>query len=389
MKKQVINLMMTLAIVFGLSVSAMAQNDGEFPDQTYELAIGSSANFDVDSVAGNTYAWVVYEAAITHTVGATTGLADASGKTTIANPTWASTDIKFYGMPDTDNLFVVEVTEAEPVADGGCSTVRRFYVSVFDFDIEVVAFNVNYDFITMPDLSVPTDAVFTALDTIALEDCNSWSGDVVSNYISDALIQSMQADSTNNASIGENKYTDSYFAIRTTIQGTSTFSDYRARFQWSMDTLNDASIYQIEVVDGPAMFASESASPVTLWTSGAFNAAIDNANLTDWADGTFNSNKTMYIPKQASDPTSVISLVRVRTHNLAGEPDMQFNMKIDRLQLEKSDSGTDDRYNNGEKFNNETNTADTEVARLDTKRDISASITVRQSPETTIIDVTD
>jgi len=377
MKKQLFSFLMVLALVVLAGTSAFAQA-GLTPGNTYEIAIGSSATFEVASQTGNTYDWDVFELASDHIVGAAKTASVDGSKVTIASPTSNSTLITFYAMPSGTNVFVVEVKEQESAANGSCSTVRRFYVSLFNFDVQVIALSANVD--AAP--ATPAGTAFTG-SYPALAECNSWSGDVIKNTIDSLMLASMRADSVDNPTNGHSKYTDSYFAIRLYLEGGASLANYRSRFQWSMDsTSTSTSIYSMSVVNGPARFISENGSAD--WNSSGTTAAI--ATPTAWADANFSTEQTMYIPRQTGT-AEAISVVRVRTHNLAGAADMKFNMKIDRVQLEKD--ATAGTYNNGEKYNNHTNAASTTVARLDGSKDISSSITIRQSPATAIIDVVD
>jgi hypothetical protein len=347
-----------------------------YPNATYEIAIGSSATFTVPVQGTNTYEWDVFELASTHVVGAPDAATVVGTKVTLSAATANSTIATFYAMPESGNLFVVQVTETEPAGSGSCSTVRRFYVSLFNFDIQVIALAAN--------TGVPATPLGTAFSGSfpELAECNSWSNTVIKNEIDSLMLTSMRADSVNNPTDSDLKYTDSYFAVRLYVEGGASLANYRSRFQWSMDSTSaSTSIYEIEVVDGPARFAAEGGSDI--WASAGPTAAITTP--TAYAAGTFDGNQTFYIGNVSA--TEAISVIRVRTHNLAGVADMEFNMKIDRVQLERDATGG--TYNNGDKYNVNTNAAATDVARLDDNKDISFPIVIRQSPATPVIDVLD
>jgi hypothetical protein len=391
MKKQLINLMMTLAIVFGLSVSAMAQ--GLQVDSPYEIAIGATANFEVGANANSSFEWDVFELADDHTEGAadpgTTVDGDGSGandKVTISSPTSNSTDIRFYEMQSDNTLFVVQCTETGASAQGSCTTIRRFYAAVFDFDIDVVALAANVSTLPVGGEATPAAPTDWSVDYPTLSECNSWSGDVVQNWLDSTWIRSMHvnSDSLNNATDTEPKYTDSYFAVRLTVDGAN-FQNYKARFQWSMDSTADASIYEMRVVSGSALFSGQSGD--AFWTAGGLDQAITVPG--SYIDDTYTTDQTMYVPHAATSATETVHIIRVRTHNLAGESAMKFNMKIDRLQLEKDAAEATTDYNNGEKYNAETSAGTDGLARLDGTKDISHSITISQSPATAIIGIDD
>jgi hypothetical protein len=374
MKKQFSYLVMMLAMMILAGTSAMAQ--GLYPTDTYEIAVGSSATFAVDDNSTNsTYVWDVCELAATSAVGTTfsTSVNDAtSGKVIIDTPTAYSTSIKFFDAQETDNIFVVECTETET---GGCSTVRRFYVTVFNFEVEVLSLG--------EDSTEPTDwATTDAAESL----CNSWSGSVVKNTMDAAFVATMRQDSVNNATDLTGKYTYTYFAVRMTLTGAS-LQNYKWRFQYSMPAASALYMYEIAAVTTGPTFISQSGDANWVATT-TTNLTAPTAYVSATADN-YSTTQTIYVPHNSADVATAIYVFRVSTHNLLGAADMIYDVKIDRVQLEKdSDVATVD-YNNGEKYNTDTESSTTGLARLDGVNDITAKTTIDQSPATEIITITD
>lgn len=366
---------MVLALVVLAGTSAMAQA-GLTPAVTYEVAMGSTATFSVnDNSTNSTYAWDVFELATAHVVGAADGASVAATKVSIATPTAYTTTIKFYDDPAAGNLFVVQCTETE-TATGTCSTKRRFYVSVFDFDVQVIALGTSN--------TPPADATAWGVAATVQADCNSWSGDVIKNSLNSVMAAAMYADSVNNATNTELKLTDTYFAVRIHLTG-ATLNNYKTRIQWSMPSAANLEIYAIEALDATATgpkFSAEAGT--TTWTAANANSAITEP--TAYVGDVYNSEQTIYFPKTASADTEVVKVFRVRTHNLLGASDMVYDVRVDRVQLEKT---AETAYNNGEKVHASTTPAVTTLARLDTNKDNTETTTIRQSPATQIIGVAD
>lgn len=364
MKKQLFSLMMAFALVVGLSVTAMAQT-GMTPATAYEVAIGFSTDFSVTPNATSSFTWGVGELAAGHTVGA--ALTTGSTKVTITNGATATATIRFNQAPDAGNIFVVQCIEQE-TSDGGCSTIRRFYVSVFNFDVEVIALGTS--------TTMPTGAAWLAAQS-AKTTCNSWDNTVVKNTMDAAAVAAMHQDSVNNPTDADPKVTDSYFALRVHVDGSS-LDRYKARINWSMPGATNISIYSINVESGAAGFSSEggaaawTATPTTALTAPTTESSV------------FNTQQTLYLNAAATAVTELTYLFKVTTHNLLGQSDMVYDVRVDRIQLEKA--GVDTDYNNGEKV---TATSAEVTGKLDGVNDITSTTTIYQTPATSIIDIAD
>lgn len=131
MKKQFINVMMTLAIVFGLSVSAMAQN-GLTPATAIWHLPGSTHSLTVDAThTGTTFAWT---ASSVDCDGITAGTNTAPDITT------ANAAACVFSYPaDAAGIYRFLVTET--ATDGGCTTVREFFTAIMDVNVVVIASN--------------------------------------------------------------------------------------------------------------------------------------------------------------------------------------------------------------------------------------------------------
>lgn len=130
MKKQVINLMMTLAIVFGLSVSAMAQNDAttNASNSRYIMITGSTHTFSITRTEEDSdIEWSLVAEASQSATG--TATADDDEYTI----TWDENAAGNYYVQ------VVETRDGITCAN----TTRRFYINILDFDVWVYASDVS------------------------------------------------------------------------------------------------------------------------------------------------------------------------------------------------------------------------------------------------------
>lgn len=154
MKKQVINLMMTLAIVFGLSVSAMAQSNTVLDPDT--IFAGSAKTFAVSLTSGNYYAWNVLDVtSVTTTVTtypyeytatAASEVNDVSSATSANAENNNSFSTQF--LESAAGLYAIRVTEEGRSNTEGntyCTTVRDFFVYIVSFDVRVYACDINGD----------------------------------------------------------------------------------------------------------------------------------------------------------------------------------------------------------------------------------------------------
>lgn len=368
MKKQLFSLMMAFALVMGLSVGAWAQlADGLTPGTARSQAVGSVHSYTIDN--GTTYSWAVYDATVGHTVGqgieaavfeAAAGISyrfspDMSGGAGGASDN-AIAYVQWLATPAL-GIYVIEGT-----ANGAsCSTVRRFYVSVFDFDIEVFLSDI---------LGAGTKAT-EAADTR----CNSWGGDVVVNTVSGVDIAGMNTATINNPSDNEGKYTDYYFKVVNTYTGLTAqtdVDDIKWKFQIDMPAVSGMSIMSIETMalsEGAVTFGAPSLATGTLNLIGGTTTAEE----TDITDGT---NNWVYVASADANADNKIELlIRVRMHNRGGAADMISNIQASNAALEIV--GADDTaYNDGLEVTDLTN-------------NLSQTVTIQQSPATSVIVIGD
>lgn len=360
MKKQIFTLMTVLAMIIMAGSSAFAQ-DGLAPSTVKWVIEGSTSTFSVPVLGTNTYSWTVFEYDFDDTnVGINTGLTDVSAsKVTIGTPTAASTTVKFYAAPGTDNMFAVQCTETN--ASNSCTTIRRFYVNVFDFEVDVALVNDAAGAGSNPDND---EAAY----------CNSWSGLVVDNIHTAEELRNMHADYAVNVTNDSLKYTTSYYAVTISLvnaPGTVTIADYKWRFQYSMPGATNLSLYEITSLTSGAVFATE---PVAA-------SATTAVTLTGWSDGTFTGNNAVNV---AASATSTY-IFRVRTHNLMDQANpMVYDLRIDQAQLE---TGANTEYNNGEKLHQDIITAGSLAGRTALDDGRTGTRTIDQSPATEVITI--
>lgn len=122
MKKQFFTLVMMLAIVVLAGTSAMAQ-DGTLASPLFQIN-NSAHTFSVTAIAGTSYDWDVFHADNT----------DASADVTSVSGSTSNTYGHTWGVGATGTYYV-QVTQTS--ATGGCTTVRRVYVTVVKFDVLV------------------------------------------------------------------------------------------------------------------------------------------------------------------------------------------------------------------------------------------------------------
>lgn len=379
---------MVLALVVLAGTSAKAQTGlGLVPTDAKEIAIGSSATFSVTpGLATNNFLWNVYEVASAD-IQANPGMALATSvagtKATIATNTAASTLVTFYDDQNANNMFVVQCTETE-VAAGGCSTIRRFYVTIFNFDVEVIALGIQPT--TAP--GAPADWTTAA----AQVECNTWSGTVVANSTTTPAVAVLDgtAITTPHANYvnyegtgGVAKVTESWFAVRITLT-SGNLNNFLWRFQYSLPG-SGMSLYEISTAEPGVTFAAVGGN--NYWRAATPDAAL--ATPTTWAGATLDGTQTIYVPKRAdATPSATATYVfKVITHNNLNAADMVYAVNIDRVQLEKGDATSPTAYNNGEKFLAANAVAG--QAQLDGALDVSATTTINQSPSTSIIGVTE
>ncbi|WP_163710081.1 hypothetical protein [Mangrovibacterium lignilyticum] len=131
MKKLLFSLCM-LAFV-AVTSTAFGQGDGTFGDPKIEI-VNAKRVYSVTANASNSFTWAVYSwtSGVDFTSDTWTATA-APGSAYAMTPTANSTEIEWL-VPGS---YVVEVTEANG-GSGGCTTVRRFGVTIIDLDLLVV-----------------------------------------------------------------------------------------------------------------------------------------------------------------------------------------------------------------------------------------------------------
>jgi len=381
MKKQLFSFLMVLALVVLAGTSAFAQTGlGLVPTDAKEIAIGASATFSVTNNASNTYAWDVFEVAsadIQANQGMTLSTSVAATKATIAADNAASTLITFYGANANNNMFVVQCTETD---GDNCSTIRRFYVTIFNFDIEVIALGANPG----SNPAVPADWATATMD---LDNCNTWSGTVVANSTTAPAVDPLDgaAITDPNANYlnfvgGVAKVTETWFAVKITLTSGS-LDNFLWRFQYSLPG-SELSLYEVSTAEAGVTFGG---SGTNTWRATNPNDVLPTP--VTWAGATFNSDQTIYIPRRSDGAATATYVFKVVSHNNLGAADMTYAVNIDRVQLEKGDATSPAAYNNGEKFL--TVNAAAGQAQLDGTRDVSGTTTIRQSPATPVIGVTE
>jgi len=137
MKKQLFSLGMLLALIIVAGTSSWAQNATSEVEntsaRTYVMITGSTHTFTItQGRPGSSLQWIVYDGLNGTTVSdnADYTLVSANSTSPAFQITWAETAAGNY---------TVQVTETNPLASEFCSTVRRFYVNVLDFDVLVYA----------------------------------------------------------------------------------------------------------------------------------------------------------------------------------------------------------------------------------------------------------
>lgn len=364
MKKQLFSLMMAFALVMGLSVGAWAQ-DGLAPSTVKWVIKGSTSTFSVPVIGTNTYSWSVLEHAFTDLnigidEGSTTVVSSGTPKVTIGTASAASTTVKFFDAPASGNMFAVQVVETNSF--NVCTSIRRFYINVFDFDVDVA----------LVSNAAGADQNFDANETPY---CNSWSGLVINNTHDAAELRAMHADYEVNPVNDSLKYTTSYYAVTFSLSnapGSVTIADYKWRFQYSMPGATNLSLYEITSLTSGAVFST---APVAADATSA-------VTLTGWADGTFTGNNAVYVAAAAT----TTYIFRVRTHNLMDQTaPMVYDLRIDQVQLETTGANTE--YNNGEKLHAEIISTGSLTGRTALDDGRTGTRTINQSPATDVIQI--
>ncbi len=272
-------------------------------------------------------------------------------------------------------MFAVQCTETD--LENGCKTLRRFYVTVFDFDVDVAL--VSDD--------AGSDANYDGNETAY---CNSWDGLVIENGLSQSEIQAMDAGALASTVIDSNKFTTSYFQVTIRLVGgpsTVTLDDYHWRFQYSFPLASDLAVYDVTAITGGPTFTTATGNNYIGRT------ATDDITFATFSLDAFASNNSVYIPAS----TTATYIFRVRTHNILGQdPSMIYDVRIDQVQLRNSATeAAAGVYTSGEKVHPDVIAAVTgrtlfDVDNLPSENNWdgrTGTRTINQSPATTTIKI--
>ncbi|MGF7140920.1 hypothetical protein [Roseimarinus sediminis] len=371
MKKQIFTLMMTLAIVLGLSVSALAQfgGDGLTPGNAKVVAQGSAYDFSVTTVDPDdeTYLWTVQEFGFTDAnIGIQAGLTNVSAsKATITNADAATANVRFDDVPAENTMFAVQCV----TSNADCSTIRRFYISVFNFEVDVVLCNATGGD-ENPDNAERVN--------------NDWNANVVDNAHSSVAIQAMNQALINNPTDNENKVTKTYYKVKVTLTGTPAntgLEDFKWRLTYSVPGGTTPDFYQVDLVEAQ----STAGASVTFNAAGAGGTATDvAADATSEIDVT--GQKLIFFPALSEGDAVVAAnyVFEVQTHNRLGINDNLYDLQLDAVDLE---FGASESYDNGHK---EFTAVDADKGSGIYLADGRTGIrTISASPASTVISVTD
>lgn len=404
MKKQFFTRLIALTVMVMASASVQAADgDGLTPGNAREVMIGSISKFSVsDAGAGagraTSYEWTVLNG-VADDNDADTNEENQNGTATTQGSDWAFATglndhtvldkpdqenpfdayIKFITAP-TSGIYIVEVTATSagtPASEGipaveGCSIRRRFYVSIIDF--EVIAYLSDADGAALTTKADEFGADLEAdADDAAQINCNDWSGSIAGNTLAGSDLTALHQDYTNAA--GDNKVTTRYFAVKLKTTGSG---NYKWRFIFDMPGASDnLRIYNITCESGDATFQTAITPSST--------AAATTPKVT-WAapNATWTGENVVFVPTTDAGETTEMCVFKVETHNVMSDNDMNWNVRIDQVQLEANNDADD--YNNGEKYHTEL-AGDANVSKLIAGK--SATRTIRQSPATEVIKIAD
>jgi hypothetical protein len=360
MKIPLIYVMMTLAIVFGLSVSAMAQQGNGLAPSTAYWAIEGAVTTHTITSTGSATTWNVL---IVSDVDADIGEAGTAAtlNTHYAIETAGTDDaisIRWLQVAGVDELYAVE--SVETATTGGCTTRRRSYVGVYGFEVDVLL-------ATVPAYTdADADADFSISDT--------WCGDVVNSDHDATEISLMDAALINNPTDNEAKTTDTYYRVSITLTGAPTgfsLNSLKWRFKYSIQSEANLDVYQITAGNG-AEFGSEGGA-----------ASIGGTAVSE-IDFTLAANNMVYIPFRI-DGTGVNTFnynFTMTHHNILSSDPTTYQIQIDEVNVEYT-AETD--YDNGTKYH--TSVAPANMPALSDGQ--TGTQTINHGPATTTITITD
>jgi len=416
MKKQLFSLVMLLALVVFAGTSAWAQaGSGLKPNETKEIIRGSIVHFAVTDATGataaSTYDWKVYSGLSTDpfTQGGTALTAGtnwdfATSLTNDAVPTepkGTEAWIKFLTKPSVANgIYIVEVT----AHNTNCTTLRRFFISVFDFEVDVFLSESNGN---------PITGEGTTYQDIA--GCNTWGGKIIHNGLLGATT-AFEGDSltgphanyvANSTTPLIPKTTTYYFTVKIELTGNTSMDldNLKWRMRYSLtngavgaSTDTDLKLYRIANTSKSAntnnpSFTTEATGPQFI--GGDNTPANATTVLSIDASGYSSVNSAIYFPAGSGaatfDNNTATYTFEVVTHNLLSQGDMTWGIRADEVDLETTTTDvTANAYNNGTKYHAEVATGlpagGHPISLIDGK---SGTYTIQQSPATSTIKVND
>lgn len=307
------------------------------------------------------------------------GDADAATSTTVY--------VKFYEAPAAGNVYAIQVSEFEgedgAAADAECISIRRVYVSLFDFEVDVYFCTSTGD----------TTGIYagTASDgNMAFK--NNWDNSIIQNSLSAAWLNANNPalDTLNNDVSAYGKGDTIYYAVE--VEFTGLPSDYDLnqidwRYRYSFPT-NGFSLNRINAL---ALFDGATDTPTfngesdteSSWGDDASGNPIYNGELTFPLTTDYSEQNCVSVPliTAASDSKHSAKYVfEVALHKDFPETvDNQISVSIDEVQLRMG--GTE--YNDGTKDNDGLTTNDIDL--LDGATGIQ---TIYSNPSTSVITIT-
>jgi hypothetical protein len=404
MKKQLFTLIALLAMLL-VGSNVMAQpttNSGLTPAEARLAVVGSTSRFAVTEATGAgaaTYEWDVFEipGAAAYDVVTANGteigtgcqILDVDGDVTV-DYTTATIYVRWLtnaNGADANPIYCVQVTSTSTAGGSGntdCSTIRRFFVAVFDYDISVY----------LSDASGATAEGGTFAVGDVNDICNSWSARVIKNTLTDGTTlyegdylttpnDFTETDNDRAVPAGREKTTETYFTVAITLTGAPAnfdLDDLPWRFRFSTPENTGLSLYEINLARTSVVGA------VAGFGADATEAAITGANvLALSAVAGWNNNNTVYVSplEGAGIATTAQYTFQVRSHNLLGDPDMNYNILVDEINLDLQANGD---YNDGIKFGDAAVHVAPELAVTKGQSEVRQ---IKMSPATSTIVITD
>jgi len=388
MKKQLFSFVVMLALIVFAGTSAWAQGptaNGLTPATPRLAIVGSVSHFLQVETGDNdaTYVWTILEmdpaggleGTGTSTVNTGGRFVTSAGVVTGASTTSADAYIQWLKAPGTSgNVYAIECTATtSTVGQGTCTTKRRFFMTVFDYDVDIYL----------------SDNAGGKLNLDAdLTDCNSWASQILANTIEGTQITNPHFATTHNGNLvtgtpaGIEKTTTTYFTVEITTSGPAVaLSTLNRRLKYSMPTATAAlSLYQIDNIGSNSRAQFSTISGANLIT-GAEVLTIATTGMD--AGG----NDIVFIPAGGSATTSEKFIFEVRTHNNLGAAQMVYNMQLDQTAVALQPSGTlaNTDFNDGIKYNAAMSIPDAQTL----KDGVSGVRTIQMSPASSVITITD